>query len=74
MLQNLFQTLNFLKRQMHDLLRGKLVYANIVLCLFVSLFFNAVIINFIIVVVIIIIINITNISGLQIIFIMKFIN
>lgn len=59
---------------MHDLLRGKLVHANIVLCLFVSLFFNAVIINFIIVVVIIIIINITNISGFQIIFIMKFIN
>lgn len=45
---------------MHDLLRGKLVYANIVLCLFVSLFFNAVIISFIIVVVVIII-NITTI-------------
>lgn len=58
---------------MPDPLRGKLVYANIVLFLFVSLFFNAVIINFIIVVVIIII-NITNISGLQIIFIIKFIN
>lgn len=47
---------------MHDPLRGKLVYANIALCLFVSLSFNAVIINFI------------NISGLQIIFIIKFIN
>lgn len=34
LLQNLFQTLNFLKRQMHDILRGKLAYANIVLCLF----------------------------------------
>lgn len=39
---------------MHDILRGKLAYANIVLCLFVSLFFNAVIINFIVVVIIII--------------------